>query len=113
MAKAYATKVKTDEERVVLLAKEYTNKLQAMVESLIKYYNEGNRTSFSITFHNAKCVIPVARELAQAISQQSEHGTLEPFSRLEARLRLAELEASIETADQLMIDFKNFYSWKF
>jgi hypothetical protein len=48
-----------------------------------------------------KTLSPPMKELASQVSQQIEHGKLDPLLRLELRLRLAELESAIQSADAM------------
>jgi hypothetical protein len=43
-------------------------------------------------------------DLAQAMSQQIEHGSIEGIARLSIRLKLAELEASIRALEHMLAD---------
>jgi hypothetical protein len=52
----------------------------------------------------AERLLPVTMELAQAISQQIEHGSNESVARLAIRLKLAELEGSIRAMELLLAD---------
>lgn len=45
---------------------------------------------------------PAATQLAQHVSQLVEHGGLEDLTRLELRLRLAEYEATLRSAEELL-----------
>ncbi len=116
MAKAFLSKqLENVDDRFVSLAKEYTEKLRGLIDILANYYQqmkleETNRRTGTIdgvklgyTVDMTRSVLPIAFDLARAMSQHIEHVEVDPLSKMEIRLRLAELEASTKAADRLMM----------
>jgi hypothetical protein len=127
MAKAFPSRRNDPtEELLISLGKEYTDKLQKIVESIAGYLAEiakmeknhddwGDAHKLYFACEKAQKLLPVTRDLAQAISQYVEHGPIEIFVKLEIRLILAELETAIQTLERLLFSnkvheyrFKNF-----
>jgi hypothetical protein len=105
-------------ERLLSLANEYTAKLNEMVNSVAIFLREldseklhGLREKRDTEYYKLGCVVemgqrllPVTMDLAQAMSQQIEHASIEDVAKLGLRLKLAELEASIQGLDRMLGD---------
>ncbi len=116
MASVESSLAQVEASRVVQLAIEYGGKLHNLNKSLIQSVTTppgAGSTQFHAVYQEVKRLAPVCHDLAQALSQLIEHGNLELFDKLECRLRLAELESSINTSEQLLADHKTNYRWKF
>jgi hypothetical protein len=106
--------------RNVQIIKEYTEKFRNIGETLRKSYkqiansqntpqNDPAHLDVVSSVHLARQMFPAASQLAQAISQRIEHGSLADIAQLELKLRLSEFEAVLRevqvlTASQLAFD---------
>jgi hypothetical protein len=113
-------RITTSTGSLVSLADEYIAKLNEMVNSVAIFLRDLEHADFTLQgprqrrepdFYKLKCVVemaekilPVTMDLAQAISQQIEHGSNENVARLTIRLKLAELEGSIRAMELLLAD---------
>jgi hypothetical protein len=108
-------------ERLLSLANEYIAKLNEMVNSVAIFLRDlehndhpmyqGARQRRDAEFYKLACVVemgerilPVTMDLAQAMSQQIEHGSIDGIDKLGIRLKLAELEASIRALERMLAD---------
>jgi hypothetical protein len=113
-------------ERLLSLANESISKLNEMVNSLALFLRDlehprypGPTEKRDAEFYKVGCVVemgetllPVTMDLAQAMSQQIEHGSIESVARLGLRLKLAELEASIRALERMSADKRVQQSYK-
>ncbi len=118
MAKVYPSNLDDlRNQRLMTLAKEYTEKLQNFTDAMVDTSREiekqiethvswPNYYKLYNVFESCQNLLPITRDLAQAISQHIEHGSLELFAKLEIRLILAELETAIRTAERLLFSSK-------
>ncbi len=108
-------------EHLLSLADEYTAKLNEMVNSVAIFLRDLEHLKFrdpqvprerpDTEYYKLGCVVemgqrllPVTMDLAQAMSQQIEHASIEDVAKLGLRLKLAELEAAIRAVERMLAD---------
>lgn len=102
------TKKREKADRLVDLLKEYTDRLNALsleAEKTFQLRKTGPTrladTKIDLVERHVQVLAPAIEDLSRHVSQMIEHGNLDDVTRLEYRLRLADLEHALATAQRL------------